>query len=164
MPLRELFCDMKLMNSWLIWLVFPFRSCRGLCEWRVRCLGCFALRNVVRHSPGHRRIVHHLISSLQMCWRCWFSVSSSCPRTKCGTEGRLFAASRTVFIPECATVDDQGRVVRSLDALWPLTLCICDCKIFIHHGHLFWTSPALGQLYSPSTAVRLCKADDGQYL
>ena len=41
-----------------------------------------------------------------------------------------FAASRTVFIPKTSTVDDNGRIVRSPDALRPLTLCNCDCKIF----------------------------------
>ena len=40
-----------------------------------------------------------------------------------------FAASRTVFVPKSSDVDDNGLVVRSPDALRPLTLCTCDCKI-----------------------------------
>ena len=40
-----------------------------------------------------------------------------------------FAASRTVFNPKSSTVDDNGLIVRSPDALRPLTLCDCDCKI-----------------------------------
>ena len=40
-----------------------------------------------------------------------------------------FAASRTVFIPKSATVDDKWFIVRSPDALRPLTLCNGDCKI-----------------------------------
>ena len=38
-----------------------------------------------------------------------------------------FAASRTVFIPKSSTVDDNGLIVISPDALRPL--CNCDCKI-----------------------------------
>ena len=34
-----------------------------------------------------------------------------------------FAASRTRFIPKSSTVDDNGLIVRSSDALRPLTLC-----------------------------------------
>ena len=40
-----------------------------------------------------------------------------------------FAASRTVFILKSPTVDDKGLIVRSPDALRPLTLCNRDCKI-----------------------------------
>ena len=32
----------------------------------------------------------------------------------------LFAARKTLFIPTSSTVDDQGRIVRSPDALRPL--------------------------------------------
>ena len=39
------------------------------------------------------------------------------------------AASRTVFIPESSTVDDNGLIARQPAALRPLTLCNCDCKI-----------------------------------
>ena len=39
------------------------------------------------------------------------------------------AASKTVFIPKSSDVDDNGLIVRPLDALRPLTLCNCDCKI-----------------------------------
>ena len=41
----------------------------------------------------------------------------------------IFAESRTVFIPKTADVDDNGRIIRSPDALRPLTLCNCDCKL-----------------------------------
>ena len=39
-----------------------------------------------------------------------------------------FAGSRTVFIPKTSDIDDDGRLIRSPDALRPLTLCNCDCK------------------------------------
>ena len=41
-----------------------------------------------------------------------------------------FAESRTVFIPKTSDTDDLGRIIRSPYALRPLTLCICDCKLF----------------------------------
>ena len=41
----------------------------------------------------------------------------------------LFAESRTVFIPKSSDVENNGFTVRSPDALRPLTLCNCDCKI-----------------------------------
>ena len=48
-------------------------------------------------------------------------------------EGRnipdCFAESRTVFIPKTSDTDDLGRIIRSPDALRPLTLCNCDCKL-----------------------------------
>ena len=40
-----------------------------------------------------------------------------------------FAESRTVFIPKTSGTDDLGRIIRSPDALRPLTLCNCDCKL-----------------------------------
>ena len=46
-----------------------------------------------------------------------------------GTIPALFAESRTVFVPQSSDVDINGRIVRSLEALRPLTLCNCDCKI-----------------------------------
>ena len=39
------------------------------------------------------------------------------------------AESRTVFIPKTSDIDDNGRIIRSPDALRPLTLCNCDCKL-----------------------------------
>ena len=36
-----------------------------------------------------------------------------------------FAESRTVFIPKTSDIDDNGRMIRSPDALRPLTLCNC---------------------------------------
>ena len=41
----------------------------------------------------------------------------------------LFSASRTMFIATSSDVDNNGRIVRSLEALRPLTLCNCDCKV-----------------------------------
>ena len=40
-----------------------------------------------------------------------------------------FAESRTVLIPKSSDVDNNGRIVRSPEALRPLTLCNCDCKL-----------------------------------
>ena len=40
-----------------------------------------------------------------------------------------FAESRTVFIPKTSDTDDLGRNIRSPDALRPLTLCNCGCKL-----------------------------------
>ena len=40
-----------------------------------------------------------------------------------------FAESRTIFIPKTSDIDDLGRIIRSPDALRPLTLCNCDCKL-----------------------------------
>ena len=39
------------------------------------------------------------------------------------------AESRTVFISKASDIDDNGRIIRSPDALRPLTLCNCDCKL-----------------------------------
>ena len=38
-----------------------------------------------------------------------------------------FAASRTVLVSESSEVDNNGLIVRSPEALRPLTLCNCDC-------------------------------------
>ena len=40
-----------------------------------------------------------------------------------------FAESRTVLYPKTSDIDDNGRIIRSPDALRPLTLCNCDCKL-----------------------------------
>ena len=52
---------------------------------------------------------------------------------KCVLEGGAvsthFARSRTLFIPKSSTAEDNGLIVRSPDALRPLTLCNGDCKI-----------------------------------
>ena len=40
-----------------------------------------------------------------------------------------FAESRTIFIPKTSDIDDNGKIIRSPDALRPLTLCNCDCKL-----------------------------------
>ena len=41
----------------------------------------------------------------------------------------VFAESRTVFIPKTSDTDGFGRIIRSPDALRPLTFCNCDCKL-----------------------------------
>ena len=48
-----------------------------------------------------------------------------------GTVPALFAESGTVFIPKSSDVDSNGRIVRSPEALRPLTVCNCDCKFLI---------------------------------
>ena len=40
-----------------------------------------------------------------------------------------FAAGKTVIIPKSSDADNNGFIVRSTDALRPLILCNCDCKI-----------------------------------
>ena len=44
-----------------------------------------------------------------------------------GTTPAHFAESRTVFIPKSSHIDNDGRIVRSPEALRPLTLCKWDC-------------------------------------
>ena len=46
-----------------------------------------------------------------------------------GTVPEHFAESRTVFISKTSDIDGNGRFIRSPDALRPLTLCNCDCKL-----------------------------------
>ena len=46
-----------------------------------------------------------------------------------GTIPALFVESGTVFIPTSSDIHNNGRIVRSPEALRPLTLCNCDCKI-----------------------------------
>ena len=46
-----------------------------------------------------------------------------------GTVPEHFAGSRTVIIPKTSDIDDNGRMIRSPDALRLLTLCNCDCKL-----------------------------------
>ena len=46
-----------------------------------------------------------------------------------GTVPEHFTVSRTVFIPKSSDIDDNGRIIRSPDALRPLTLCNCDCEL-----------------------------------
>ena len=46
-----------------------------------------------------------------------------------GTVPEHFAESGTVSITKTSDIDDNGRIIRSPDALRPLTLCNCDCKL-----------------------------------
>ena len=46
------------------------------------------------------------------------------------TISALSTENRTVFLPKSSDVDNNGRIVRSAEALRPLTLCKFDCKIF----------------------------------
>ena len=50
------------------------------------------------------------------------------PLLEGGTVPEHFAEIRPVFIPKTSDIDDNGRIIRSPDALRPLTLCNCDCK------------------------------------
>ena len=59
-----------------------------------------------------------------------------------GTVPEHLSEIRTVFIPETSDIDDNGRIIRSPDALRPLTLCNCDCKLLtsaICRGLLWYT-------------------------
>ena len=56
-----------------------------------------------------------------------------------GAVSTHFGGSRTVFIPKSSTAEDFGLIVRSPDALRPLTLCNCDCK---DHHHSDMLRPA----------------------
>ena len=42
---------------------------------------------------------------------------------------RCLPRAELFFIPKSSYVDNNGRIVRSMEALRPLTLCTCDCKI-----------------------------------
>ena len=46
-----------------------------------------------------------------------------------GTVPEHFAESRTVFIPKTSDIDDNGRIIRSPDALRPLTLQLCCIRL-----------------------------------
>ena len=74
-----------------------------------------------------------ILRCLQLCWWSGFKVLLSM-LTKLSLEGSgildCFAESRIVFIPKTSDIDDFGRIIRSPDALGPLTLCNCDCKLF----------------------------------
>ena len=70
-----------------------------------------------------------------------------------------FAESWTVFIPKTSDTDDLGRIIRSPDALRPLTLCNCDCKLL--------TSACLSRpplvhyaMHSPFSEMHLHQAED----
>ena len=46
-----------------------------------------------------------------------------------GTAPEHFAGRGTVSLPKTSDIDDNGRIIRSRDALRPLTLCNCDCQL-----------------------------------
>ena len=66
-----------------------------------------------------------------MCW--WPGFEVPLHAYKAVLEGSAipdcFAESRTVFITKTSGIDDLGRIIRSPDALRPLTLYNCDCKL-----------------------------------
>ena len=75
----------------------------------------------------------------------------------------ILLESRTVFIPKTSDIHDIGGIIRSLDALRPLTLCICDCKILtsaICRGLHWYTVRCSSSL----TEMHLLQANDGQHL
>ena len=67
-----------------------------------------------------------------------------------------FAAGRTVFIPNSIVVDDNGFIVRSPDALRPLTLCQ-DC----HFGDLSRPPLVHHEMYTFISEMHLVQANDG---
>ena len=74
-----------------------------------------------------------------------------------------FAESRTVFITKTSHIDDNGRIIRLPDALRPLTLCNCDCKLLtsaICRGLHWYTM----RLHTSFTKMHLLQANDGQHL
>ena len=69
----------------------------------------------------------------------WALRSSSMLTSLCWKEEPFqnLSLGRTVFIPNTSDINDSGRLVRSPDALRPLTLCNGDCKLLT-----FWKSRA----------------------
>ena len=70
-----------------------------------------------------------LHTALPRCWcknslRCYLCLQGAALPTG-------FGGSRTVFIPRYTDVDAEGIIIRSLEALRPLTQCNCDCKVII---------------------------------
>ena len=81
---------------------------------------------------------------------------------KGGAVPALFAESRTLFIPKSSDVDNNGRIVRSLEALRPLTLCNCDCKILTTAD--FWrVSLVHHEMYTSFSEMYLSQANDRWY-
>ena len=80
-----------------------------------------------------------------------------------GSVPTRFAASRTVVIPKSSTVDDNGLIVRSSDALRRLTLCNCDCKI-ITTAICFGLHRYSIRVYPPGPAMCVYQTNDGQHL
>ena len=77
-----------------------------------------------------------------------------------GTILALFAESRTVFIPKSSDLDNSERIVRSPEALRPLTLCNCDCKILTT---AILSKPSLvdHEMYTSFSEMYLCQTNDG---
>ena len=72
---------------------------------------------------------HVASAHVREAWVLSFSTKRTNKQLGGGLASALYAASRTVFIPKSSDVDNNGLIVRSLEALRPLTLCNCDCKI-----------------------------------
>ena len=74
-----------------------------------------------------------------------------------------FVESRTVFIPKTSDIDDNGTIIRSPDALRPLTLYNCDCKPLtsaICRGPHWYTMRCI----HPSQRCISSRRTDGQHL
>ena len=103
---------------------------------------------------------------LQMCGVDW-PPSSFSKVVKYLLEGgsvpEHFAESRTVFIPKTSDIDDNGRIIRSPDALRPLTLCSCNCKL-LYFCHLSRPPFVHREMHTPFAEMYLFQADDGQHL
>ena len=70
------------------------------------------------------------------------------------------AESRTVFVTKISDIDDNGRIIRSPDALRRLTLCNCDCKLL---SSAILPRPSLvhHEVHSSLTKMHLLQANDG---
>ena len=79
---------------------------------------------------------------------------------ECGAILVLFAESRTVFFLKSSDVDNNGRIVRSPEALRPLTLCNCDFQDF-HHSDLSRPSMVHHEMHAPLAKMYLLQTNDG---
>ena len=64
-----------------------------------------------------------------MCGRVGFADSVLRLKTCAGGEYCSCAFAESSFIPKSSDINDNGRIIRSPEALRPLTLCNFDCKI-----------------------------------
>ena len=110
-------------------------------------------------APGPDGIPYSFYSCAE---RDWVRRFYSTPTNTCWSVPALFAESRTVSFPKSSDVDNNGRIVRSPEALRPLTLCNCDCKLLtsaicrglnlVHH-----------EMHTSFAEMYLLQANDGQH-
>ena len=77
-----------------------------------------------------------------------------------GTIPALFAESRTVFIPKSSHVHNDGRIVRSPEALRPLTLRILRLQDS-YLGNLYRPSLVNHEMHTLFTKMHLIQTNDG---